>query len=63
MSNYPLKMLNIQTIRHAGRQAGLDSKGLCPEARMKRESVSSALIKDISTGKRNEKQLVYVFYF
>lgn len=62
MNNYPLKMLNIQTIRHDGRQAGLDSRGLCPEARMKRESVSSALIKDISIGKRNKQQLVCVFY-
>lgn len=52
----------MQTIRHAGRQAGLDSRGLCPEARMKRESVSSALTKDIFIGKRSKKQLVCVFY-
>lgn len=62
MNNDPSKMLNMQTIRHAGRQAGLDSRGLCPEARMKRESVSSALTKDISIGKRSKKQLVCVFY-
>lgn len=61
MNNYPLKMLNIQTIRHAGKQEELDSRGLCPEARMKKR-VSRALIKDISIGKRNKKQPVCVFY-
>lgn len=56
-------MLNIQTIRLAGRRAEADSQRIMPAAKMKRESVSTELIKDISIGKRNEKQLVCVFYF
>lgn len=63
MNNYPLNMLNIQTIRLAGRRAEADSQRIMPAAKMKRESVSTELIKDISIGKRNEKQLVCVFYF